>query len=95
MEMIGLQGELSNSRLGTKFSFVLGILGLGVSAYFAFLGYATAGASLFVVGVVALSGLLVAGRHSQRKEREKRAKVMAEAFAPRLPNPEQKAMKRK
>lgn len=86
LESSAIANEITQSRRGTNCAFILGLVGLGVAAFFAYMGHPASGATVGGVGLASLLTAFLTGTVSRRKERTEKAKEMAKALSPPKPN---------
>jgi len=72
LENKAMDSQLKQSSRGQIFGFIICLIGLSVSGYMAYLGYAIAGSILGGTGLIGLVSLFVVGKYKQRKNLEEK-----------------------
>lgn len=80
LEASVVANEITQSKRGTFAAFALGMTGLVIAAYFAYLGHPVSGATVGGVGLASLLTAFLTGVSSRRRERKDKAKEMARAI---------------
>lgn len=74
LEQSVIKADIRNSKRGSWFGFILGIIGFAVSAYALYLGQPAAAIAIGSASLVSLAGVFVYGTKSRRAERDQKNK---------------------